>query len=159
MTIWPLDHMTTQPHNHTTTQPQINDTCVKWTTNLLKTCKHKHNISEITSVFKQDIELVFVIVHYFLHCVFYIPCRRGNLVVWRFGPCMVPSFLSWYNYLAPGGGCEVLFSPGMSVCVCVSVCPANILIFYFSATRRYIDLKLIQDTYRVVLDSLKKLPS
>ena len=46
------------------------------------------------------------------------------------------------------------------VCVCVSVCPANILIFYFSATRRDIDLKLIQDTYRVVLDSLKKnLPS
>ena len=57
------------------------------------------------------------------------------------------------NYLAPGGGCEVLFSPGLSVCV--SVCPANILIFYFSATRRDIDLKLIQDTYRVVLDSLK----
>ena len=27
-------------------------------------------------------------------------------------------------YLAPGGGCEVLFSPGLSVClcVCVSVC-------------------------------------
>ena len=43
------------------------------------------------------------------------------------------------------------------VCVCVTVCPANILIFYFSATRRDIDLKLIQDTYRVVLDSLNKL--
>ena len=29
-----------------------------------------------------------------------------------------------YCYLAPGGGCEVLFSPGLSVClcVCVSVC-------------------------------------
>ena len=28
------------------------------------------------------------------------------------------------SYLAPGGGCEVLFSPGLSVClsVCVSVC-------------------------------------
>ena len=28
------------------------------------------------------------------------------------------------NYLAPGGGCEVLFSPGLSVCVsvCLSVC-------------------------------------
>ena len=25
------------------------------------------------------------------------------------------------NYLAPGGGCEVLFSPGLSVCVCVCV--------------------------------------
>ena len=45
----------------------------------------------------------------------------------------------------------------MCVSVCVSVCPANILIFYFSATRRDIDLKLIQDTYRVVLDSLKKI--
>ena len=33
--------------------------------------------------------------------------------------------------------------------MCVSVCPANISIFYFSATRRDIDLKLIQDTYRV----------
>ena len=43
------------------------------------------------------------------------------------------------------------------VCVCVYVCPANILIFYFSATRRDIDLKCIQDTYRVVLDSLKKI--
>ena len=44
-----------------------------------------------------------------------------------------------------------------SLCVCVSVCPANILIFYFSATRRDVDLKLIQDTYRIVLDSLKKI--
>ena len=43
------------------------------------------------------------------------------------------------------------------VCVCVSVCPANILIFYCSATRRDIDLKLIQDTYRVVLNPLNKL--
>ena len=41
--------------------------------------------------------------------------------------------------------------------VCLSVCPANILVFYFSAIRRDIDLKLIQDTYRVVLDSLKNI--
>ena len=41
------------------------------------------------------------------------------------------------------------------VCVCVSVCPANILVFYLSAIRRDIDLKFIQDTYRVVLNSLK----
>ena len=41
------------------------------------------------------------------------------------------------------------------VSVCVSVCPANILVFYFSAIRRDIDLKFIQDTYRVVLNSLK----
>ena len=65
------------------------------------------------------------------------------------------------HYLAPVGGCEVLFSPGLSVCVsvcvcvCVSVCPANILVFYFSAIRRDIDLKFIQDTYMVVLNSLK----
>ena len=59
------------------------------------------------------------------------------------------------HYLAPGGGCEVLFSPGL--CVCLSVCPADILVFYFSAIRRDIDLKFIQDTYRVVLNSLKKI--
>ena len=69
------------------------------------------------------------------------------------------------SYLAPGGGCEVLFSPGLSVClcvcvcvsvcvcVCVCVCPANILVFYFSAIRRDIDLKFMQDIYRVVLNT------
>ena len=40
--------------------------------------------------------------------------------------------------------------------VCVCVCPANILVFYFSAIRRDIDLKFIQDTYRGVLNSLHK---
>ena len=46
----------------------------------------------------------------------------------------------------PEGGCEVLFLPGLSVClcvclsVCVSVCPADILVFYFSVIRRDIDL-------------------
>ena len=46
----------------------------------------------------------------------------------------------------------------VSVClyVCLCVCPANILVFYFSAIRRDIDLKFIHDTYRVVLNSLKK---
>ena len=34
------------------------------------------------------------------------------------------------------------------------MCPVNILVFYFSAIRRDIDLKFIQDTYRVVLNSL-----
>ena len=43
----------------------------------------------------------------------------------------------------------ILFSPSLSVC------PANILVFYFSAIRRDIDLKFIQDTYWVVLNSLK----
>ena len=53
---------------------------------------------------------------------------------------------------------SVCLSVCLSVCVsvCVSVCPANILVFYFSAIRRDIDLKFIQDTYRVVLNSLKK---
>ena len=41
------------------------------------------------------------------------------------------------------------------LCVCVSVCPADILVFYLSAIRKDSDLKRIQDTYRVVLNSLK----
>ena len=48
----------------------------------------------------------------------------------------------------------------MCVCVCLSVCLsvclADILVFYFSAIRRAIDLKCIQDSNRVVLNSLKK---
>ena len=40
----------------------------------------------------------------------------------------------------------------VSVCLCVSVCSANILVFYFSAIRRDIDLKCIQDTKKVVLN-------
>ena len=44
----------------------------------------------------------------------------------------------------------------LSVCVsfCVCVYPANMLIFYFSAIRRDIDLKFIQDTYKVVLKNI-----
>ena len=72
--------------------------------------------------------------------------------IWQYNKCQCCITF----YLAPGGGCEVLFSPGLSVCVCVCVCPANILVFYFSAIRRDIDLESIQDTYRVVLNSLKK---
>ena len=41
------------------------------------------------------------------------------------------------------------------LCVCVSVCPVDILVFYISVIRRDIDLKFIQDTYWVVLNSLK----
>ena len=44
-----------------------------------------------------------------------------------------------------------------SVCLSVCVCPADILVFYFSAISRDIDLKFIQDTYRVVLNSLNKI--
>ena len=74
--------------------------------------------------------------------------------IWSHGPGFISSSVPLgSSYLAPGGGCEVLFSPGLSLSV--SVCPANILVFYFSAIRRDIDLKFIQDTYRVVLNSLK----
>ena len=41
----------------------------------------------------------------------------------------------------------------MCVCVCVCVRP----IFYFSAIRRDIDLKLIQDAYSVILNTLKNI--
>ena len=60
----------------------------------------------------------------------------------------------------PEGVARYCFHPVcLCVClsVCVSVCPADILVFYFSAIRRDIDLKFIQDTYRVVLNSLKKI--
>ena len=67
--------------------------------------------------------------------------------------------LDFCNYLAPGGGCEVLFSPCLSVCLslCMCVCPANILVFYLSPIRRDIDLKFIQGVYRVVLNLLKNI--
>ena len=60
----------------------------------------------------------------------------------------------------PEGVARYCFHPvclSVCVCVCVSVCvcPADILLFYFSAIRRDIDLKFIQDTYRVRLNSLK----
>ena len=59
----------------------------------------------------------------------------------------------------PEGVARYCFHPvclSVCVCVCLCVCPANILVFYFSAIRRDIDLKFIQDTYRVVLNSLNK---
>ena len=55
----------------------------------------------------------------------------------------------------PEGVARYCFHP-VCLCVCVSVCPANILVFYFSAIRRDIDLKCIHNTCRVVLNSLKK---
>ena len=50
---------------------------------------------------------------------------------------------------------SVCLSVCVCVSVCVSVCPANILVFYCSVIRSDIDLKFIQDTYMVVLNSLK----
>ena len=38
-----------------------------------------------------------------------------------------------FNYLAPEGVARYCFHP---VCLSVCVCPANILVFYFSAIRR-----------------------
>ena len=46
----------------------------------------------------------------------------------------------------------IVFTVYVCLSVCVSVCPANILVFYFSAIRRDIDLKCIQDTYMVELN-------
>ena len=40
--------------------------------------------------------------------------------------------------------CHYLAPEGVARSVCVSVCPANILVFYFSAIRRDIDLKFIR---------------
>ena len=58
---------------------------------------------------------------------------------------------------------SIVFTMSVCLCVCQSVrlcvCPANILVFYFSAIRRYIDLKFTQDTYEIVLNSLKNWPS
>ena len=54
----------------------------------------------------------------------------------------------------PEGVARYCFHP-VCLCVCVFVCQANILVFYFSIIRRDIDLKFIQDTYMVVLNSLK----
>ena len=41
--------------------------------------------------------------------------------------------------------------------VCLCVCPVNILVFYFSAIIRDIDLKFIYDTYGVILNLLNKI--
>ena len=56
--------------------------------------------------------------------------------------------------LPPEGVVRYCFDP---VCLYVCLCVANIWLFYFSTIRRDIDLKFMQDTYRVVLNSLKKM--
>ena len=55
----------------------------------------------------------------------------------------------------PGGGCEILFSPGLSVCLCVCLSVRPIFWHFISRLLEEI-LKFIQDTNRVVLNSLKK---
>ena len=58
--------------------------------------------------------------------------------IWMMIYKMFQNFSTVCNCLAPGGGCEVLFSPCLYVCVsvCLCVCPANMFVFYFSAIRR-----------------------
>ena len=48
----------------------------------------------------------------------------------------------------------IVFTRSVCLSVCLSLCPANILVFYFSAIRRDIDLKFIQDTYSVVWNKI-----
>ena len=59
----------------------------------------------------------------------------------------------WHLSPRPRRGLRVIV---FTLYVCVSVCPANILVFYLSAIRRDIDLKSKQDIYMVVLNSLNK---
>ena len=66
---------------------------------------------------------------------------------------VITDALETHIYLAPGGGCEVLFSPGLSVCVCVCVCVSG----QYFGIRRDIDLKFMQDMYRVVLNTQKNI--
>ena len=56
----------------------------------------------------------------------------------------------------------IVFTRSVCLCVCLSVCvcvcvSGRYLVFYFSAIRRDIDLKFIQDTYIVVLNSMKNI--
>ena len=41
--------------------------------------------------------------------------------------------------------------------MCMCVCPADIWVFYFSAISRDIDLKFMQDSYKVVINSRKNI--
>ena len=86
----------------------------------------------------------------------------------RFGQSNSTSIISKPNGLRPRslprprrGLRGIVFTRSVCLCVCVSVClsvcPADILVFYVSAIGRDIDLKFIQDTYRVILNSLHKM--
>ena len=73
-------------------------------------------------------------------------------------------FFTWCDFLQgpllprPRRGLRgIVFTRSVCLSVCLSVCPVNILVFYISAIRRDIDLKFIQDTYRVAINSLKKI--
>ena len=77
------------------------------------------------------------------------------------GACFIANFTSLPHL---GGGCEVLFWPCLSVCISVCVCVWCVSGQYFGIffiyriledLRRDVDLKIIQDTYRVVLNLQK----
>ena len=80
---------------------------------------------------------------------------------WLASSCNIMILSYWYMSIIaflprPRRGLRgIVFTRSVCVSVCVSVCPANILVFYLSAIRRDIDLKFMQDTYMVVLNSLK----
>ena len=97
--------------------------------------------------------------------VMYDICGRVRISKLGWG-VIITMFIFWFHGLfflpRPRRGLRgIVFTRSvcLSVClsVCVCVCPANILVFYFSAIRRDIDLKFMQDIDRVALNSLKTL--
>ena len=82
------------------------------------------------------------------------PCQSSPKIAATFLSFKVIKTICVVITSPPEGVARYCFHPvclSVCVCVCVSVCSANILVFYFSAIRRDIDLKFIQDTYMVVL--------
>ena len=80
---------------------------------------------------------------------------NGKSPIAAFRPSMSPS-LYFHIYLAPGGGCEVLFSPGLSVylsvCLsaCLCVCPCVRPIFWYFISRLLEEIS-IWNLYRILI--------
>ena len=55
-----------------------------------------------------------------------------------------------HYYLAPGGGCEVLFSPGLSVCLSVCLCVCVRPIFWYFISRLLEEIS-IWNSYRILI--------
>ena len=66
----------------------------------------------------------------FIHSPRPISCNVSVYI--DMGKGSVPIIDHLNNYLAPGGGCEVLFSPGLSVCLSVCVCVRPIFGYFIS---------------------------
>ena len=81
---------------------------------------------------------------------------------WKRITCILFSISSYWQYLLlprPRRGLRgIVFTRSVCVpvCLCVSICPANILVFYYSAIRGDIDMKFTHHTYGVVFNSLGK---